>query len=244
MRPLAHTLAAPLALLPLSLSSRRLSSPPALLPQACWALSNATSGGSAAQIAYLVGQGVVYPITKMLEVEDARIVMVALEGLENILRSGKAEADRAGGVNPHLRVCREAGVDEALLGLQHAPANIYNKAISISDTYFGNDDDGDDGGDDGGNDDGGGGDGDAGVYGANLNANNVGFGGVMQAQPLQQAWQVPGPAAFAFAPAPGPAAPPAAWGGGMFGAAPQPQPPAPGGGGGGGGAFAGGFSFS
>ncbi len=161
-----------------------------------------------------------------------------------ILRSGKAEADRTGGVNPHLSVCREAGVDEALLLLNHAPANIYNKALAINDTYFGNDDDeGDDGGDGGD----GGGDAGAGVYGANLNANNADFGGLMQAaQPLQQAWQVPGPAAppFAFAPAPGPAAPPAlpgAWGGGGFGAPPA---PAPGGGGGGGGAFAGGFSFS
>jgi len=60
--------------------------------EACWALSNATSGGSAAQIAYLVGQGVVYPMTRMLEVEDSRIVMVALEGLENVRR---ARAPRA-----------------------------------------------------------------------------------------------------------------------------------------------------
>jgi hypothetical protein len=38
----------------------------------------------------------------------------------------------------------------------------------------------------------------------------------MQAQPLQQALQASGPAAFAFAPVPGPADPPAAWGSGMF----------------------------
>jgi importin subunit alpha-1 len=60
--------------------------------EACWALSNATSGGSAAQIAFLVGQGVVYPMTRMLEVEDLRLVMVALEGLENVRR---AQAPRA-----------------------------------------------------------------------------------------------------------------------------------------------------
>jgi hypothetical protein len=118
----------------LSLASRRLSSSPALLSQACWALSNATSGGSAAQIAYLVGQGIVYPITKMLEVKDARIVQVALEGLENILRSGQAEADRAGGVNPHLRVCRAASMHRALAGLT-APY-IRNKAVAITKKYF------------------------------------------------------------------------------------------------------------
>ena len=105
--------------------------------EACWALSNATSGGSAEQIAYLVGQGVVYPLAQMLKVDDSRIVMVALEGLENILRSGKVLADAAGGgANPHLQTMREAGVDEALLELNHAPANIYNKAVTIHDAYF------------------------------------------------------------------------------------------------------------
>ena len=60
--------------------------------EACWALSNATSGGSPAQIAYLVGQGVVYPVTQMLAVEDPRIVMVALEGLENVRAAMRARA--------------------------------------------------------------------------------------------------------------------------------------------------------
>ena len=108
--------------------------------EACWALSNATSGGSAAQIAYLVGQGVVYPISQMLKVkvEDQRIVMVALEGLENILRSGEAlvDATGAGGTNPHLQACREAGVDEALSELNRAPANIFTKAAAIREAYF------------------------------------------------------------------------------------------------------------
>ncbi len=49
-------------------------------------------------------------------------------------------------MNPHLSVCREAGVDEALLLLNHAPDNIYKKALAICDTYFGNDDDGGGGG--------------------------------------------------------------------------------------------------
>jgi hypothetical protein len=60
--------------------------------EACWALTNATERGAAAQIAFLVGQGVIYPMTRMLEVEDLRLVMVALEGLENVRR---AQAPRA-----------------------------------------------------------------------------------------------------------------------------------------------------
>jgi len=68
-----------------------------------------------------------------------------------ILRSGKAEAD-ANGVNAHLSACREAGVDEALLALHRddVPANIYNKALSISGTYFEDGDEGNGGGGGGG----------------------------------------------------------------------------------------------
>ena len=52
--------------------------------EACWALSNATSGGSAAQIAFLVGEGVVGPLAKMLEIEDARLVKMVLQGLSSV----------------------------------------------------------------------------------------------------------------------------------------------------------------
>ena len=67
---------------------------------------------------------------------------------KQILR--KAEAD-ANDVNPHVRICREAGVNEALRALNHAPANVYNKAISIADTYFADDEERNGGG--GGDDD-------------------------------------------------------------------------------------------
>ncbi len=87
--------------------------------EACWALSNATSGGSAAQIAYLVGQGVVYPITKMLEVEDSRIVMVALEGLENVRRARACARDSAAlarnsAAHVHVRPCARSACSGAL----------------------------------------------------------------------------------------------------------------------------------
>ncbi len=220
--------------------------------EACWALSNATSGGSPAQISYLVSQGVVYPIAEMLKVEDPRIAMVALEGLENILKSGKLSAEEAGGPgapNAHLHVCREAGVHDALLELNHAPSNIYNKALALHDAYFAGDEE-DEGADDAVDDDGD--DGGAGEYDAGGNQNAVaiadeGFGGGMAGGGVAPAWQVPGPAAFAFAPAPAPGAAPAApagaaWGGGAFNFGAAQPPPAPGGGGGG--AFQGGFSFS
>ncbi|CAN0065978.1 unnamed protein product [Hapterophycus canaliculatus] len=54
--------------------------------EAAWAISNATSGGKPEQIKYLVTEGCIPPLSDLLEVHDAKIVTVALEGLENILK--------------------------------------------------------------------------------------------------------------------------------------------------------------
>merc|ERR1712154_29194 len=52
--------------------------------EALWAISNATSGGSDAQITYLVNQGVIPPLCKFLNFEvigmRKKILLVALEG--------------------------------------------------------------------------------------------------------------------------------------------------------------------
>lgn len=52
--------------------------------EAAWAISNATSGGSPAQIKFLVTQGCIRPLCDLLTVNDAKIVTIALEGLENV----------------------------------------------------------------------------------------------------------------------------------------------------------------
>lgn len=57
--------------------------------EAAWALSNATSGGTQEQIKYLVNIGCIKPLCDLLPCSDVRIVTVALEGLENILKVGR-----------------------------------------------------------------------------------------------------------------------------------------------------------
>jgi hypothetical protein len=54
--------------------------------EAAWAISNATSGGRHEQIKYLVTVGCIKPLCDLLTCSDPRIVTVALEGLENILK--------------------------------------------------------------------------------------------------------------------------------------------------------------
>lgn len=58
--------------------------------EAAWAISNATSGGRQDQIKYLVNCGAIKPLCDLLTCSDARIVTVALEGIENILKVGPA----------------------------------------------------------------------------------------------------------------------------------------------------------
>jgi len=108
--------------------------------EAAWALSNATSGGSHQQIRYLVSQGCIKPMCDLLSVADARIVTVALEGLENILKVGACDAQEAGpgAVNPYAGFVDEAEGLEKIEALQHHPNNdIYEKAVKIMESYFG-----------------------------------------------------------------------------------------------------------
>jgi HEAT repeat protein len=107
--------------------------------EAAWAVSNATSGGSHDQIRYLVSQGCIKPLCDLLTVSDARIVTVALEGLENILKVGDAEAEAAahGAANPYATLVDEAeGLDKIEELQNHSNEDIYEKAVAILEAYF------------------------------------------------------------------------------------------------------------
>lgn len=59
--------------------------------EAAWAISNATSGGSDMQINTIVAAGAIPPLCDILRVPDTKVIEVALDALENILRVGKTE---------------------------------------------------------------------------------------------------------------------------------------------------------
>lgn len=75
--------------------------------EACWAISNATAGGNATQIKYLVHQGCIKPLIKIVEFSNPKTIRVALEGLENILKSGQDEVE-TGGRNPFVVAVEES----------------------------------------------------------------------------------------------------------------------------------------
>lgn len=68
---------------------------------------NATSGGSPDQIRYLVNQGAIPPLCDFLTTQDAKIVQVALNGLENILKVGDADAKQTGDHNRYAVLIEE-----------------------------------------------------------------------------------------------------------------------------------------
>jgi len=104
--------------------------------EAAWAISNATSGGSDDQIKYLVVQGVIPPLCELFKCVNAKMIMVAMEGIENILRVGKKEQHMTG-TNQFANNVEECNGLDKLEGLQsHNNGEIYEKAHSILKTYF------------------------------------------------------------------------------------------------------------
>lgn len=75
--------------------------------EAAWAITNATSGGTPDQIRYLVSQGCISPLCDLLTVMDIKIVQVALNGLENILRLGNQDAKEGDGINKYAVLVEE-----------------------------------------------------------------------------------------------------------------------------------------
>ncbi|KAG1468463.1 hypothetical protein G6F56_003816 [Rhizopus delemar] len=112
--------------------------------EACWAVCNATSGGAnePEQIKYLVNAGCIVPLCGILTSMDNKITMVALDGLENILRIGEKEKHNSPeGYNPYALSVEECGGVDHIHNLQnHSNLEIYNKAYQIIDKYFGEDD--------------------------------------------------------------------------------------------------------
>lgn len=106
--------------------------------EAAWAISNATSGGTPMQVKYLVEQGCLEPLCNLLTVHDARIVSVALEGLENILRKGQKEKDTSGAeYNDYARAIEAVGGLDKIEALQqHSNQEVYEKAVRLLEVFF------------------------------------------------------------------------------------------------------------
>jgi hypothetical protein len=110
--------------------------------EATWAISNATTSGSVETIKFLVSCGCLPPLCEILHSVDNRIILVALEGIENILSVGETDKQVGGphAINSYSYILNECGGLDTIETLQgHLCDEIYEKAFKIIDRYFSSD---------------------------------------------------------------------------------------------------------
>ena len=102
-----------------------------------WALSNAAAGGRPDQVAKFVQFGIVQALCNLFLESDMKIVNVALEGLNRILKCGKENFMGAGEISEFAVVVEECGGLNKLEKLQqHLNTQIYEKARSMIESFF------------------------------------------------------------------------------------------------------------
>jgi importin subunit alpha-1 len=87
----------------------------------------------------LVSQGAIKPLCDLLAVSDPRVVTVALEGLENILRVGEQLKKLPGSnnQNPYAQAVEDAeGLDKIEMLQEHQNEDLYEKAVQILEQFF------------------------------------------------------------------------------------------------------------
>ncbi|KAG5440465.1 hypothetical protein PCK2_000493 [Pneumocystis canis] len=82
------------------------------------------------------------PLCDLLTCLDNKIIQVALDGLENILKIGELDKEHDGGLNRFALYIEEAGGMEKIHNLQqNSNQEIYLKSYNIIEKYFNDDDD-------------------------------------------------------------------------------------------------------
>ena len=111
--------------------------------EAVWALSNATSQGTTDQFRYFVEQGMMQALGTVLQIQDPKVITVALEGINYILKAGQ-QLISEGGENPYAVVAEQSSLMDTLEGLQfHENQKVYEKAVQILEQHFALEDDND-----------------------------------------------------------------------------------------------------
>jgi len=105
--------------------------------EATWVVSNIATGGTDVDVQTLAGIGAIEAICGILEADDAKITMVGLEAIDNILRVGQG----CGKIEQFITLVHENdGLDIIEKLQEHQNEDIYEKAVRIIETYFGVDD--------------------------------------------------------------------------------------------------------
>jgi hypothetical protein len=100
--------------------------------EAAWVISNIATGGSKANVMSLIENNAIEPLCDLLDVGEVRILLVAMEALESILKHGEASK-----VDCAILIDEAEGVDKLELLQEHENEDVYQRAVKILETYFG-----------------------------------------------------------------------------------------------------------
>jgi len=82
-------------------------------------------------------KGMLQAIGSVLECKDVKTLVVALEGINFILKSGKEHLTNENGQNPLILIADQCGLIDKLEQLQMSKnQKVYEKAVQILETYF------------------------------------------------------------------------------------------------------------
>jgi len=108
--------------------------------EALWAISNASHAKNKPLVLKLVELGALVAICEILNMQDAKVLLIALEALNNILRAGKdmINFDKGETINEVALKFDEMDGVAKLEGLQtHPNVKIYQKVVAIMDEHYG-----------------------------------------------------------------------------------------------------------
>jgi len=111
--------------------------------EACWVVFNVATTGTPEHVRQLVASEVIEPLASMLEAEEPRILVVALDAVAAVMDAvGKLGEDVSRRVGVMFE---EAGALDSLENLQtFADMDVYNKAVAILEKHFSAAEDADD----------------------------------------------------------------------------------------------------
>lgn len=104
--------------------------------EAVWAVTNLTAGGNVQQVCKLIEAGVIKPLCDLLTIKDAKIILVMLDAIANMLVTAVK-------MNYKEQLCllieEAGGVDKIETLQQHENNDVYKAALGIIDRFFSED---------------------------------------------------------------------------------------------------------
>jgi len=106
--------------------------------EAAWVVSNMATGGKAPEVAILIQSGAVKPLCELFETGDVRVVTIAMEAIECMLRFyGSTSTPAQLNVVNLMDECD--GISKLEQLQEHENEGVYNKAVKLIETYFAED---------------------------------------------------------------------------------------------------------